>query len=117
LATRPCRSSSARMRSRSCRAASALPPGGHRCEPGDVTLRDEALRHPGRLPSEAAVPRRRSAPQRADARLAQDSPQARSFHTVHCGRGKRRGRNLRHLNPASSERRRSFRILRCIVMR
>jgi len=51
-ATRPCRS-------RSWRTASALRRGGHRFEPVDITLREEALRHPPRLQGVAAHPRHR----------------------------------------------------------
>jgi len=51
-ATRPCRS-------RSWRTASTLRRGGHRFEPVDITLREEALRHPPRLQGVAAHPRHR----------------------------------------------------------
>jgi putative transposase len=62
---------------KSSQAHPALRRGGHRSEPGDVTLRDEALRHPARLPSVAARPRHRPASQGVDGRRARDPRRAR----------------------------------------
>ncbi len=86
---RPWRSNSSRRRLRSWRMDSTLPSGGRRCEPVDVNLREQDLRHRACL-SRVANAARHSASMESETGCATTTSRQAWPKVLHCRRHTRR---------------------------